>query len=451
MTIDKEIQSCLYKIVRENKFLGGLLQEMTFKFDNTSVPSAAICFNQKTAKFELLVNTDFFMGITKGQDGLPIVKNADERVAVLSHEILHFLHNHLFRFSQMDVKMEDRKYWNIAADMSINQFIPNLPNGTIKVDDFKTSDGKEFPKFKSMEFYHELIDKNREKQNTKGKDLTDPSGKPMKDSNGNDIVDKDGKPFQNPDGTPMKGTGNEGSNKNQLDKYKEFDEHDWDALAEEDKERMLREMKNVLTRTIEKTSYTHSSIPGNVQDFLKEIETQLQKFNYKSILKGAIKKTAMAQDRESSWKRTNKRYGNYAPGTSISKIPKLNMYVDTSGSISYKELNEFLDVIDGFLKQGTKTCTLALWNTDIYYNKKYKVNSRITEKEIMSGGTDPDPVLEHISKVKPELSIILTDGFYDRTRVNIKTKDIIWIISEGGQIQHPNAHLGKTIPMKGIK
>jgi len=127
------------------------------------------------------------------------------------------------------------------------------------------------------------------------------------------------------------------------------------------------------------------------------------------------------------------------------------MYVDTSGSISYKELNEFLDVIDGFLKQGTKTCTLALWNTDIYYNKKYKVNSRITEREIMSGGTDPDPVLDHISKTKPELSIILTDGFYDRTRVNIKTKDIIWIISEGGQIQHPNAHLGKTIPMKGIK
>jgi len=290
MTIDKEIQSCLYKIVRENAFLGGLLQEMTFKFDNTSVPTAGICFNQKTAKFELLVNTDFFMGITKGQDGTPAVKNQDERVAILSHEILHFLHNHLFRFSQMDVKMEDRKYWNIAADMSINQFIPNLPNGTIKVDDFKTADGKPFPKFRSMEVYHDLIDQNREKQNTKGKDLTDPNGQPMKDSHGNSIVDKDGKPFQNPDGTPMQGTGNEGSNKNQLDKYKEFDEHDWEALPDEDKERMLREMKNVLNRTIEKTSYSHSSIPGNVQDFLKEIETQLQKFNYKSILKELLKR-----------------------------------------------------------------------------------------------------------------------------------------------------------------
>lgn len=439
-SIEKDIASCLYKILRDNAFIGGLLQELNFKFDNTSVPTAAIYFNPKTSKFELLINTDFFQS-----------KTADEKVAILTHEILHFLHNHLMRFGEMDVPMEDRKYWNIAADMSINQFIPNLPEGCIKVEDFKTADGKVFPKYKSMDVYHDLIDKNREKDKTKGKDLAKPDGTPEKDSHGNDMVDENGKPFQNEDGTPKQGTGNEGSNKNQLDKYKEFDEHDWDALPEEDKERMLREMKNVLNRTIEKTSYSSTSIPGNVQDILKEIETHLQKFNYKAILKAAIKKTAMAQDREHSWKRKNKRYQNYAPGTTNSKIPKLNMYVDTSGSISYRELNEFLDVIDGFLKQGTKTCSLALWHTDMYYKKKYKVNSRLQQAEVQGGGTDPDPVLEDILKTKPELSIILTDGYFDMTDVNLKTKDIIWIISEGGNINHPNRHLGKTIPMKGIK
>ena len=440
MSLKDDLQNCMYKIIRTDPFSGALLQEMTFKFDNQNIPTAAIYYNQKTAKFELLVNTDFFQSLT-----------TEQKVAVLKHEILHFLHNHLLRFSQMEVKMENRKYWNIAADMAINQFIRDLPEGTIKVSDFKTADGKPFPTFKTMEEYYDLIQKNREEDKTKDKDLADQDGKPNKDSHGNDMVDGEGKPFLDKDGKSMKGTGNEGANKNVLDKYKEFDQHDWDGLPEEDKERMLREMKKVVERTIEKTSYSHSSIPGSVKDFLQEIETYLQKFNYKAILKNAIKRTAMAQDRENSWKRSSKRYGEFAPGTTTTRIPKLNMYVDTSGSISHRELNEFLDIIDGFLKQGTKTCTLALWHTDIYYNKQYRIKSRLEQKEVQGGGTDPDPVLEEIQKIRPELSIILTDGFYSQTKIDLKSKDVIWIISENGNVQHPNAHIGKTIPMKGIK
>lgn len=454
VNIKEELQRCLYSIIRNNPFVGALLQEMTFKFDNQRIPTAAIHYDTKTAKFELLLNTDYFMGISKAQDGTPAVKNSDERTAILMHEILHFLHNHLFRFQQMNVDPKDRMYWNIAADMAINQYIPHLPEGTIKVDSFKMANGSPFPKFKSMEEYYDLINSNREKDKTKGKDLSDGKGKPEKDSHGNPIVDKNGKPYENGDGTPMQGTGNEGSNKDILDKYEPFDDHDWDGLSDEEKERMIREMKNVLNRTIEKTSYSHSSVPGFVQDFLQEIESHLKKFNYKAILKEAIKKTAMAQDRENSWRRKNKRYGELAPGSTLSKIPKLDMFADTSGSISHRELNMFLDIIDGFLKQGTKTCTLNLWHTELYYTKKYKLKSRLEQKQIQSGGTDPDPVLDKIAKDQPELAIILTDGYYSAYRGNPKKLNglkIIWIISEGGNMDHANKGFGKTIPMKGIK
>lgn len=452
--VTKELQRCLYEIIKTSPFIGSLLQEMTFKFDNHTVPTAGVTFNNKTAKFELLVNTDFFMGKAKDPDGNPIITDSKQRTAILTHEILHFLHNHLFRFQQMEVKGENRMFWNIAADMAINQYIPNLPKGCIKVEDFKTADKKPFPKLKSMEEYYDLIQKNREGDKTKGEDLVDQKGNPKNDSHGNQMVDKNGNPYQNPDGSAMQGTGNEGSNKDILDKYQPFDEHDWDGLSEEEKERMIREMKNVLQRTIEKTSYSHSTVPGSVADLIKEIDAHLQKFNYKAILKQAIKKTALAQDRESSWKRTSKRYEEKAPGTTVSRMPKLNMYVDTSGSISYKELNAFLDIIDGFLKQGTKTCSLALWHTEIYYNKKYRLKTRLKEKEIKGGGTDPDPVLDLIGKDRPELSIILTDGYYSpyRGRMNkLKGLDVIWIISENGDTNHPNKSIGKTIPMRGIK
>lgn len=435
MTKTEELlQSCIYQIVRENPFIGGLLQELTFKFNN-QIPTAAIGFDQKTLKYELMFNLTYFNGHKKPQ-----------RIAVLTHEILHFLHKHLFRWMQLDIKAENRSLWNIAADMAINQYIQGLPEGTIDVSKFKIKDGTPFPKFLTMEQYYELLQQNR-----------DPSqkGQPQKGADGKDKKcghqkSEDGKGHDPQECPDVMGTGNEGPNKEELDKYQPFDEHNWDDLSEEDKERMAREAEKIIRRTIEKTQYGHSQVPGFVQDFLKDLDTYLRKLNYKAILRAAIKKTVMSQDREHSWKRPNKRYGVYAPGTNLSRIPRINMYIDTSGSISHNELNEFLDVIDAFLKAGSKTCRLVLWHTQPYYDKKYRLKSRIKASELQSGGTDPNPTLEMIKKQNPDLSIILTDGFYDKTNVKV-TSDLIWIISKQGNKDHPNKHMGKTIPLDGIK
>ncbi len=413
--VEELLQSCIYQIVRDNPFIGGLLQELTFKFNN-SIPTAAIGFNKTTQKYELLFNLEFF----KKHD-----KTA--RIAILTHEILHFLHKHLFRWQLMDVKMEDRFLWNIAADMAINQYIKGLPEGGIDVKDYKLKDGTPFPKFLTMEQYYDLIQQNRDQEQ---------KGKPQKEKDEN--------------GEPKMGTGNEGPNKEQLDKYEPFDEHNWDELSDEEKERMAREAEKLVKRTIEKTAYSSSNVPGYVNDFLTELETFLRKLNYKAILRAAIKKTVMSQDREHSWKRPNKRYGEFAPGTSLSRVPRINMYVDTSGSISHTELNEFLDVIDNFLKAGSKECRLVLWHTQPYYNKKYKLKQRVKIHDLQSGGTDADPTLELIKKSNPDLSIILTDGYFSPTSIKL-TNDLIWIISKGGNKEHPNKKLGKTIPLEAIK
>lgn len=126
------------------------------------------------------------------------------------------------------------------------------------------------------------------------------------------------------------------------------------------------------------------------------------------------------------------------------------MYVDTSGSISHRELNEFLGIMDKFLKVGVRTCTLGLWHTNMYYKKPYKYGQQLNVEDVESGGTELSDVLRDINKFTPDLSIILTDGYYGIPEVKPKG-EIVWIISKGGDMNHPMKHIGKTISLDKIK
>lgn len=407
----KALESALYYLQSQQPFYGSLMQEITIKYMSL-IPTACITFNPKQEQYEIYLNPEFFvLGLT-----------ADERVAVLHHEILHFTNKHLFRLPFMNAKEEDRKLYNMAGDMAINQYISPLPEGCIDVKQWHYYDNNgnktAFPVYKNMESYYDLL-KEEEKKEAKGDDKKHYKGKG-------------------------------GASAEQFGKYKEFDKHDWDQLSEEDKEKMLNEAKKIIKRTIEKTQFGHSSVPDGIKDLLEEIEGLTATLNYKNILKKAIKRTVSVAERENSWNRRNKRYGAYSPGTRVGNLPKLGMYADTSGSISHKELNEFLQIISNFLQVGTRECMLNLWHTELYYKKKYKLRQTITREDVQSGGTDIGCVMADIHKNKPDMSIVLTDGYYDTSSIT-PTGEVIFIISHGGNENHPMRHVGKTIPLDKLK
>lgn len=408
-TYKNALSSAVYRLTLIERFYGNLLQELTVK-RNAMVPTAGITYNTKTLQFEIYINPQYFCTLTPA-----------EMVGVFHHEILHFTNKHLFRLPFLDEKISntEKKYYNIAADMAINQYIKDLPKGCVDVKEWKLDDGKLFPTYKTMEEYHSLIKHEEEKQNQNN---------------------KDGK---------GEGKGSKGNVPENLDKYKEFDSHMWDSLDEETKQQMLGEARKLVKRTIEKTSQSHSTVPDSVKDLLEEIETLSAKMNYKRILKEVIKRTVCCSDRESTWRKPNKRYGVYSPGTRVGALPKLEILVDTSGSISITEMNQFFNVISGFLQAGSRTCDLALWHTSLYYKKKYKLYGQLVKEELESGGTDITCALQEIKKSNPNLAIILTDGYYDKSDIKIPS-EVIFIISKGGNKDHPMKHLGKTIPLERI-
>lgn len=437
----KQLQAAIFQLQQNDIFTAGLIQELVFKFV-TSMPSAYIGFNKKNFKFEMGINPEFFNKLTPLQ-----------RCSILTHEILHFTNKHIFRMTFEDRPEHERKIQNIAADMAINQYIKNLPQGCeecinkpitydcskakekdhvgkcVDIKDWKDNTGKDLPPFKEYELYYDLIYKSLE---NKFKKQTDSENEENNDS-------KD------------KGINIPGPNDEVWDKYSEFDKHDWERLTEEEKQKMLQEAKNMIKRTLEKTIDSHDLVPGSIRDLMDQIDADLAKMNYKDILRKAIKKTITLADRESTWKRPNKRYGVYAPGNRNASLPSIAQFIDFSGSMSITEINENLRCTDEFLRAGSKKCILGFWHTELFHTQKYKIGQELDSEVFESGGTDPDCVLDYVKKNKPNLNIIYTDGHYDRSKYDKLDEEIIWIISKDGNENHPNAHIGKTIHIKNLK
>lgn len=415
-TFQEELRRAIYWFTEDNKFIGGLLQEMNLLPD-IRCPTAGLYYDKKNQSFKIVFNPYYMLS-----------KTHEERMAILHHEIKHFTSTHHLRFNIENTanNKDDRQRVNIALDMAINQYIKGLPKGCVDVKYFKTDGGKPFPNYATAEVYDKLIAANPESRKNAGKNM-----------------EKDGIGIR-------KNQGGEGEGDDTGEGV--LDDHGWGEMSEDEKAQAASEMGKMIKRTMEKTGFTQDRLEKELQDLMVYIDAFLSKVNYKQILRNAIKKNVSCSDRMTTWKRPNKRYGQVAQGTTIGKLPKLDTFMDTSGSISITEMNEFLNVQDSFLKVGTRNCMMHFWHTTLYHSRKYKVGSKIRPDELQSGGTDMTQVCEYINKNNPDLSIILTDGYYS-TDV-IPKGEVVVVISENGCKEHPllNGYKNvKTVLLTGLK
>jgi predicted metal-dependent peptidase len=231
-------------------------------------------------------------------------------------------------------------------------------------------------------------------------------------------------------------------------KDKEFDEHGWGQGDEGNQLEKMEALKDLVKRTMQKTSFTYGHAPEMIKDLLETLDKGIQKLNYKQILLNTLKKSLPSKDTEKTWVRPSRRYGDLAKGNKLGKMPRIDFYIDTSGSISIEEANELLAITNNFLTVGVEKAHVHLWADDIYLSKKIKRNFKLMPDEFKSGGTDLTGVMESIIKKKPDLAIILTDGFFGRPEVNyskLKGTNLVFIITKQGTVDHPLKTLGKNV------
>lgn len=444
----------------ENPFYATILTGLETKM-SLSCPTAGVTVNPELMNYELYVNPIFF-GV--------ILKDYKQRVAILTHEIMHLSHGHLTRVPCMLFSKEQNTLLNVAGDISINQYIQNLPQDLglmtpemFKYKDAQTGGYKIFPKDASMDLYYKLLLQN----NTQVKiEMEGKSGESKKGSGeGGESNEESGDGSEKGDGKQCqgKGSGNKShkwiSVKEWLEKHGySFDDHSgWEKAENVDEGELLKKTEELIERSRQKNNLSYDNLPGSIKDHLHYSEKRKKELNYKAILLKALKKSLAGLDRQSTWTRPNKRYGYYAPGTKDGNVPSLHMFIDTSGSISVEEINEFLGVIKEFIRISGNACTITKFHTDIYGTQKFTRNSMIKQGDLQSGGTELTPVLEHILKTQPELSIVLTDGCYGDVPIERKMNrgqkfpTTVFMISKGGDMKHPLKRLGETIKIPGEK
>ena len=419
---------------KTHQFMGAVLQSLTINYGHC-IPTAGILFNTDAKHWEMIVNPYFFCKKL----------NADQRKAVLLHELSHILHKHPLRVPFLKIAPRKRVLMNVAADMAINQFIKNLPKGCpqcppledlyngvrcendlcpgrgIFLEDFhdvdeKTSAHLPWKPNQTMEHYYEKL-------------LTR---------------------FEDPEEGDGSGEGNAGGGASTGDLPDTIDEHLWDNGGVEEKD-MLDATEELAKRAMVKARLDYDNLPGAIKELLEDIKMRRAELNYKAIIMSAMKRHASGHDRTHTWTRPSKRYGNYAPGTKVGELPRLHNFIDTSGSISIEEANGFLEVVDQFLRVGARKCDLGFFHTELYKDDTYRIGTKIKREDIQSGGTDLTQVLKKILETRPDLSVILTDGCYGDVPVESWMRpgeifpQVLWIISKDGQVTHPIARFGETV------
>ena len=182
------------------------------------------------------------------------------------------------------------------------------------------------------------------------------------------------------------------------------------------------------------------SVPGDVRRYLEKLTKP------KVDWKAALRRFMYALDKSDySWARPNKRYTDfYLPHMRGEAISKLSFAIDTSGSVSKDEFDQFISEVNGVMKiLKPKVLHLMQFDHALQDERDIKNVTELAKVPFKGhGGTNPSVALEAFSKSNSMALIMLTDGyFYSEQLVNPK-RPVLWVIFDNPDFQAP---FGKVI------
>lgn len=399
-------------LMLKNPFYGIYLLMLDKGWSNR-IPTA--CVSQKGINYQLTINESFWNSL-----------QPEWKLYIVNHELLHICFFHLLRHSEFN----DSNIANLAMDMEINQWLPTdwAPGYELSKEDFEAK-------------YNPIAKEAGEKflAGTITKDDYDkiirsipPRGVYIKDYPEMNLATKQGTRYyydkfmeakEAKQKSAAKGekssSGGEGTcgcdaadqalEQIERNESKVFD-HNWeefDNLSDVEKKLLSSQIDHQL-KEIATQLKGRGTVPSEMKEYIDSLFVVTPpKFNWKAYLRrffgGSYETFTVLQRRK-----PNKRYEEN-PGLKIKDRNHILVGIDTSGSVSSKELEEFLNEIHHIFKAGTDV-TVCQFDSMIQHIETFNPKTEFTFHG--RGGTDFSPVVEYANaNTRKYTSLcVFTDG-----------------------------------------
>ena len=387
-------QQSLSKISKElmlkEPYYGFFLIMLNKLWDSKRVPTAGVSKNG--INYQLAINPEFWESLSD-----------NHRLGLLKHELLHIAFGHLTTF----FKFSDKRLANVAMDMEINQYISKewLPEGGIDIDDYQEHN---LDRKAGCRYYYDKLKQLQDEKNKNGTSGSDAMDQLLDNIESGDIPDHS--------------------------TWEEFED-----LSEAEQKLIERQLQKVLSDAKEQTIKKRGTVPGEIEGVIIIEEVVKPKFNWRGYIRrftGVSTKVFTKKIR----RKENRRF-DANPGLKVKMRQHMLLAIDTSGSVSDSELQEFMSEIYHIYKCGVDI-TVVQCDTRIRSIEPYKGKFEMVVQG--RGGTEFDPVLEYFNaNLKKYTSLVyFTDGecgYSVRPRGNT-----LWVLSE-------QSYMNESLPGKVIK
>lgn len=352
--ISEQLSRASKSLILSEAFYGLFLIGLNKKF-RSDIPTAGV--SKHGIGVQLAINPEFFRNLSE-----------DHRIGLLKHELLHISFGHIIWRDSFP----NHKLFNIAADLEINQYIDStqLPEGGLTLETFPELN---LPTRAGTKVYYDLLEQNCKEEDKCCPSLEAVLGQMNGDSPYDHVT------------------------------WDEFDE-----LTDADKKLVKKQIEHQLKETADITEKRRGTIPGELSEIIDRLlNIPPPKFDWRGYLRRFVGNSTIVYTKKMR-RKYNKRYEEN-PGLKIKFKNHILVGVDTSGSVSSDELQEFWNELVHMHKTGHKItvaqCDASMQDVEEFNPRKdWSIKGR--------GGTDFQPVVDHFNENKRNYTALIycTDG-----------------------------------------
>ena len=381
-----KIERAYKKLLIENPFYGLFLLGLS-KVVDKSVETA--CVRKRGINCELVINPDYW----ETQDDT-------QQLNLLTHECYHIIFQHMFLWDSFSNKY----ILGLATDCEVNSYLSNLDNSWVVPSIWN------LPEKKGTKFYYEEILKQ-----------VPPQQKQQQSGGSN---------------------GNSQGNNNEIPQTK--DDHsqwgkDFQECSNAEKQLIQNQIKGQIKTAAEQTMKMRGTIPAELKEIIDEIlKVKPRIFDWKAYFRrmlGSIYDVNIKKTR----RKESIRFPDSA-GIKHKKKVSILIAIDTSGSVSNQELEDFFSEITYIYKTGAR---ITILECDAQISANYEYTGKWTGKVHGRGGTDFRPVIDYYRKNMKDYAALVyfTDG--ECSIPDNVPRDTIWVITSAGD--HNKEYPGRTL------